>query len=479
MKHPRARTFVAPRLFAVLGLLAPTAALAQPADPAAPAPAPAQPADPAAPAPPAAEPAAPATPPVAEPAPPPPAEAAPPVAEPSGTSSLDERITTLEGQLEGMNEPFQAMQTDVANMKKLKFSGYIQGRYQWTDDSDFGVTPNVAANTTTPRNNTRFLVRRARLKTTYRSGPAEAVLQIDAIPEGVSVRDAEASLVIDNEVIPASDFYEIRLTVGQFKTPFGFEVLQSSGDREAPERTRVVRALFPGERDRGLRLQARTGILRFQAALINGNGTQDTIYNANDQTSWKDLAGRFGLDLEYLVVGVSGYWGRTLSTTVPRPLTNTSVITYQRFRRVRVGADAQAFYDVPGLGGLTLRGEVIWGRDTNIDFAGMQPNACRNRTQFGWYGTLVQNIGDYAGAFVRYDEFDPSQGGVDDGCMDMMQRTMLGTSLGRDKVGGLTVGLLGYLTNSLELTVAYEHLIEHEAVKKDNDIFTTQLQARF
>ena len=91
-------------------------------------------------------------------------------------------------------------------------------------------------------------MRRARLKTTYVGTLSEYVLQFDATGDGVVLRDAEASFHITNENpwFPSATEWELKLTMGQFKVPFGFEVLQSSGDRELPERTSVIRALYPG-----------------------------------------------------------------------------------------------------------------------------------------------------------------------------------------------------------------------------------------
>ena len=83
--------------------------------------------------------------------------------------------------------------------------------------------------------------------------------------------------------------------MGQFKVPFGYEVLQSSADREMPERARVIRALFPGERDRGARLTARYEWFSFMGALVNGNFTQgDPVFNAFDQNRYFDTYLRVG-----------------------------------------------------------------------------------------------------------------------------------------------------------------------------------------
>ena len=40
-------------------------------------------------------------------------------------------------------------------------------------------------------------------------------------------------------------------TMGLFKIPFGFEIIQSDRDRLFMERANVMRALFPGEYDAG------------------------------------------------------------------------------------------------------------------------------------------------------------------------------------------------------------------------------------
>ena len=121
--------------------------------------------------------------------------------------------------------------------------------------------------------------------------------RFDATGDGVALRDAEASFHLTNENpwFPSATQWELKLTMGQFKVPFGFEVLQSSGDRELPERTAVIRALFPGERDRGLRLQ-----YQLQPVPADGRGDQRQLHQrrrprhastrAAGKTSWAGWA---------------------------------------------------------------------------------------------------------------------------------------------------------------------------------------------
>jgi len=99
---------------------------------------------------------------------------------------------------------------------------------------------------------------------------------------------------------------------------------------------------------------------RFALALVNGTGTQDATYPANDNNAFKDVVGRLGGDFGFIVGGVSGYVGRSLGTklTTSSPITGTdknmdgmitpdeltigsatTTAAYTRFRRMRVGAD--------------------------------------------------------------------------------------------------------------------------------------------
>jgi hypothetical protein len=409
----------------------------------------------------------------APPAETPPASEAPP-AEP-GARTAEDRLAELEGKVEGISEPFSAIQTDVANLKRLKFSGYIQGRYEWRDDADFGQE--LRSGSVVNRGTTRFLVRRARLKTTYVGDLSEYVLQIDATGDGVVLRDAEASfhLTNDNPWIPSATPWELKLTLGQFKIPFGFEVLQSSGDREMMERAAVIRALYPGERDRGFRLQYIYDFFKLQAAVINGTFIQGDPHGTADQSSWKDIVGRIGVDLDFVAAGFSSHWGHFLRQT-RAPSMAMPVAGYDRFSRLRIGGDAQLYFDVPSVGGLTLRGEAIWARDEQLTFGGVEPaaNMCKDADRFGWYATVVQNVGDVFALAVRYDEYDPTSS-LSDSC-DVMA-TM--TAADQDRQRNLGVALLAYISGNLKATLAYDHFGEQEGAEKDNDALTVQLQAKF
>lgn len=405
-----------------------------------------------------------------------------------GAPTVEDRVGSLEGKVEGIDESLAATRSTVDKLSKIKVSGYIQGRFESRANSVNGVDKDGR-----PATLNQFLVRRARLKTTYDGTNAEYVLQIDATGAGVALRDAEATFV------DTWSPFGFRLTVGQFKWPFGYEVLQSSGDREMPERALVIRSLFPGERDRGLRLTARYQWLRFAAALVNGTGTTSAMYPNNDNNTFKDVVARVGGDFEWFVVGLSGYWGRAMTTTLPTTRTSIagtdrnmdgtitpdelSVVStavpasYRRFRRARLGVDAQLYFDVPEVGGLALKGEFIIAKDTNLDRAAA--SACTDALAMGWVVTLVQNLGDYAGVVARLDYFDPVRSkSLDNGCV-VASGTQMGQKIGSgDATTTFGGGLLLYGSGNIKGTFTYEHIVEQSVTVK-NDIFTAQLQARF
>jgi hypothetical protein len=413
----------------------------------------------------------------------------PPFPEPAAAAAqapeIANRLGAVEGRLEGIDESLAAGRSATERLSKIRLSGYVQGRYEWQANSADGLDDDGD-----PANENRFLVKRGRLKATYEAPNAEFVLQIDATGEGVVLKQAEATLV------DTWSPFGLRLTVGQFKWPFGLEILQSSADREMPERSRMVRRLFPGEHDRGMRLQGRYGPWRMAVALVNGNGTGDNTYDDFDQNGFKDLVGRIGLHLDWLAVGVSGYWGRWLETEDAkravvdgtdtngdgvisgeeiRIVTPASPAQYWSFGRLRVGADAQLTLDIPELGDLILRAEVIVAKDTNRAYRGVPADPCLSKTALGWMVTAVQNLGHFVGVVARLDSFDPSlAGSLPAGCADS-NGGQLGTA---DRIMTLGGGLLVYTINSVKLTFAYEHPIE-QGPAISNDAFTAQMQVKF
>jgi hypothetical protein len=261
-------------------------------------------------------------------------------------------------------EALTEMKNVLDALSKLKITGYIQGQY---------VNDDLARD--------QFSVRRGRVKFTYQATPtARFVLQPDVSSSGVSLKDGYIDL------IEPWTTWKNTLTVGQFNWPFGYEIGYSSSMRELPERSRVIRTLFPGERDRGAMLSG-LGMqekLTYKVAVVNGNGTSGTA-DTNDR---KDLVGRVAYSFGALDVGGSIYRGSDLVSGV-------------ELDKDRQGVDFQWATPVPGLG---VRGEYITGKQTGADVD-------------GWYLYAIQSIGTRHQLALRVDEYDPDTNRDDNATM--------------------------------------------------------------
>jgi len=345
-----------------------------------------------------------------------------------------------------------ARASDVATPpSKLKFSGYVQGRFEYHQDSADQGAPVT----------TQFLVKRGRLKAQYSGTMAEYLMEIDASSSAPSLKDGEVTFIE-----PWSGL-GLRLTAGQFKLPFGHAVLQSDKDSELPEKPLAIRKLFPGDRDRGARVQGTWRFLRVQAAVVNGNGTGDAVSSTNDSSSFKDIVGRVGADLKWITFGVSGYSGKGVTgyksanaaTFKVDAITNTVVLdkaatkaSYTYAGKTRLGADIELYFDVPVLGGLAVKGELITGQEGGAK-------------QQGWYGQVRQGLGDKFAVFARLDAFDPNTDVASDDTLT---------------IGG---GAQVLLSDNIKISGAYEHVKSRNPKLANadprDDVLALQMQAMF
>jgi hypothetical protein len=188
-----------------------------------------------------------------------------------------------------------------------------------------------------------------------------------------------------------------------------------------------------------------------------------SLYGTNDPNKFKDFVGRLGVDFGFVTGGVSAYLGHgPMSTTVTPGATSSDPVTisYDNKRRTRLGADVQAYFDVPSVGGLALKGEVIWGSDTAIKWNDTSSNPATDVKKLGFILTAVQNIGDNLGVVARVDQSDPN------------------TSKDKDKVTTVGGGLMVYASNNARASLIYQHPIE-EGTTVSDDSFIAQIQARF
>lgn len=310
-------------------------------------------------------------------------------------------------------------------LSRLRITGYIQAQYVEDESSEDELT-----GPSSTRNRDQFSVRRGRIKFTYQMAPtARFLVQPDITSSGVTLKDGYL------ELIEPWTSWKNTLTAGQFTWPFGFELIYSSSSREMPERSRVVRTLFPGERDRGVQLSGRgpDGALGYQIAVVNGTGTTQST----DSNRRKDIVGRLGWKLGSFSGGFSGYQGEDLIATPSAP-------GGTELDKERAGFDVQ--WQTP-VNGLSLRGEYIAGEDRGADVD-------------GWYAYAIQRLGKRHGFAIRADEYDPD------------------ADISGNAVFTLGGSYIFHWDGNTKLMLAYEHP-KNERNDPDDDVVTVRLQYAF
>ncbi len=356
----------------------------------------------------------------------------------------------------------------------LRFSGYIQAdwvMFRQTSQDE------VSSATGDPLNENRFLLRRGHLRADVERTWVLGSLEIDAnTVRGPIVRpiDAEASVRWRRDLEPESPY--VMATLGLFKTPFGFEVLEADNRRPFLERSTVIRALFPGEFDLGFRLQGGWRFLNYALGLMNGAPIGERQFPGRDPNKSKDLVFRVGFDTAvsrgfrvqggFSGVTGSGFHAGTSSTkdvlvwrdtnedgivqpTEIQVIAGSAASPSQNFHRFALGGDLRAIVDVPVLGKLTLRTEVV--RASNLD-RGVMPadpiGAGRDLREFGWTVGATQELTKWGMIGVRYDRYDPDTDSTD-------QRAA--TIVPKDASFG-TLGVMGLArVNGARFIVQYDH----------------------
>ena len=313
------------------------------------------------------------------------------------SDSLNEQIGNLEGRLNALDEKSAVHESDLGKLTKIKISGYIQSQFEiYQDDL---VKSHEAFST--------FYIRRARVKFTYEATDGvKFVLQPDFSTGNLSLKDAYA-------IASLPKLPWLSLWAGQFNRP-NYEVEYSSGQREVLERSRVIRNIYPGEREIGAKLEVNPVRipLKLQFAVLNGNFTGK---EPKDVDSRKDIMARavysiiipgagIGID-----IGAHTYYGGLLSKTIyisdvnsrlDTSLQNTGSLMDKKW----IGAEMQVYFDL--LGGLALKGEYLSGQNAYSGDSRTNPNKIRKFN--GYYVYLIKNIGKRNQFVTRFDRYDPN-----------------------------------------------------------------------
>lgn len=402
----------------------------------------------------------------------------------------NEEIEQIKSAVEGLQESAAEYRGYVDFLRKFKFSGYLQAQYRATDIMNQSQPIGSFSGGAFPSNQkSQFQLRRGRLKVNYDNLLTQAVLQIDIIPAGLFLKDAYLSLT-------EPWLQSAGLQIGVFDRPFGYEISFSSGWRETPERSRIFQTLFPGERDLGAKLFFAPQLgsltwLRADLGVFNGTGA-----NANEFDNYKDVIGRVGAQFPFdeigaeIDLGVSGYFGGVRNNTKflwkvgTQPsgmrgflVDSSSTNLGDGVDRKYVGVDAQFYYDVPTIGGLTLRGEFITGKqpggtgatNSTVSPNAQPPGALYLRNISGWYLNLVQNIGDDHQVLLKYDVYDPN---TDVDAADFSSTNNL--SAADIKFSTLGLGYIYHWDGNVKFVWYYE-LVDNEKLSASNVVASSSL----
>ncbi len=320
-----------------------------------------------------------------------PADAAAPAAAPAtpaatATDAID--VAALKARVDALAKEVAETKKGLAPLQRLRFSGYVQARWEWLEAARYNGTPGVAP----PNDN--FYIRRARFKAVYDADWSQYVLQIDALPRGVTVKEAFVTLKLPKG---------LAVDAGLQLLPFGWEVpLRSSADLDLLERALVSDYYVGGQYDLGVALSGAFGVFNFKVGLFNGNGTAAWAFaNASsgfDNDQRKDVIGRLGLDFGMVTGGVSGWWGKTI---------NYGAAGDPMYDRYRVGGDLQVYLKLLPFGATSLKGEYIWGR-TGLGNLNNGAGLALGQSGHGWYALVTQNVGPWNQLAARWDEFTPN-----------------------------------------------------------------------
>ncbi|HXH17816.1 MAG TPA: hypothetical protein VNJ07_01940 [Chitinophagales bacterium] len=309
------------------------------------------------------------------------------------------------------------VKNDLAVLKKLKLSGYIQVQYQ---HADLPGLKTFAGGDFQADSKNRFIVRRGRIRMVYEGDVTQVTFQIDATEKGVGIRDVFFKLTE-----PKKKW--VSLTAGLFIRPFNYELIYSSTLRESPERARMNQILFPGERDVGAMVtvhppaENKLHLLKLEAGFVNGAGLNLDFDNRLDAfgrvsaAEW-DEAKRFNYR-----AGVSFYSGGVRQSTDTLYRMNGECFEAQidtsgedRYsKRNYFGADAEISYNSK-LGATIVRGEFTQGiqsgtKALNTSFGRAPDKSIYERKFRGAVVYLIQGFfKDRHQLVFKYDFFDPN-----------------------------------------------------------------------
>lgn len=387
-----------------------------------------------------------------------------------------------------LQERTERLEEAVKKQRRLKIGGYIQTEASFGEEFSRLEVGNVNGS-----NKSAVGIRRGFLKTSYEYNYAKALFILNISERGIGLVETYFQLSA-----PWKEISQSSLKMGVFIRPFGYELPYSSSLRESPERTTIIRTLFPEDSEVGamLTLQADKSstwsALKFQTALVAGNGI------GSETDNHKDLISRLSFNKQFtssfhLGLGLSHYYGfRKHGNDVTYRMDNGAFKAEKTIdeysKRQYFGFDVQTKLKTI-LGATQLRGEYIFGNQPALANSSLSPlgapqatDATYLRNCNGGYLMLVQDLGKLPlSAVLKYDFYDPNTKVSGN---EITQANNLGASDIRQEAYG--VGLLWHINKSLRLQAYYkvnkneisDQLAGYEKERADNTL-TFRFQYKF
>lgn len=315
--------------------------------------------------------------------------------------------------------------------KGFFLSSYVQGQYEWHQDSEDAVSVDGDL-----LNQNRFLLRRGRIKLAgdYRYGGVNLELDMSTTAGDfrVAARRAEAYLQYkkSDDALPL-----IQVGAGVVDTRFGYDIATSSRARLFMERSLMVRSIWPDPADAGVSARGAYKWLRYSFQVLNGEPRNSPSgFPGLNPTSSTDFIARLGADApvneRFSISGNVSFLqgkgfapGRTatkgrldwsdsnedgvVQNAEIRGVPSRSAAPSLTFNRWAAGLDLQLRLKTR-LGTSTLYGEAILAE--NMDRALYVSNPIRdglNQRMFGYYVAFTQEFTKWAIAGFRFDYYDP------------------------------------------------------------------------
>jgi phosphate-selective porin len=400
----------------------------------------------------------------------------------------------------------EALRKDLAFLKNLKISGWVQIQYQHIDSAG---AASMDGGDFLPNSDSRFMIRRGRVRFAWEGKQVQYVAQINMTDRFMNMADLYVKYTE-----PFTKW--VSLQVGLTNRPFGYDIALSSAFRESPERTRYTQLLFPNERDVGAELiieapkTSKWYGLQITGGFFNGTGLVIPNNGFSDIDSRKDFIGRIcyyrGLRNDKIRVGLgashyNGYervannqlfdrYCLNDATGTRRFMTaNTSAHNVSGTYAQRLYYGAEAFFSIKSpLGMTTLRGEYVCGQQPGSTSSSKSPQAptagATYLRQFNAaYLFFIQRIAKSKHELVaRYEWHDPNTKvtGRDIG--------VSGSNLGAADLRYTALGLgYNFYLNEHFKFMAYYNIVRNESAAalpgytgdlKDN-VLTLRVQAKF